>query len=80
MKVHVGQCREGERVGGGEGGTQGRRGAANVVDNRGSRGFSFLLRASLQRMRVGRHQVSILPEGPVLCTISECPQGCRLGL
>ena len=34
VKVHVGQCCESERVGGAEGGTQGRRGGANVVDNR----------------------------------------------
>ena len=41
VKVHVGQCREGERVGGGEGGTQGRRSAANVVDNRGHEASLF---------------------------------------
>ena len=41
VKVYVGQCREGERVGGGEGGTQGRRGAANVVDNRGHEASLF---------------------------------------
>ena len=79
VKIHVDQARE-------SGASAGERSARSGV--RESRTCSMtvvtrpppLRRGPDNRGRVGRHQRSILPDGPVLCTISECPQGCRLGL
>ena len=80
VEVRVRQCGEGEDIGWRKVCAQRCRCPANVVDNRGHEGFSFLLRAPARRLRGGRHQLSILLKGSMLCTIFKCPQGCRLGL